>query len=62
MELGEILIFWFFVDFQPDQKVFELGRLSNDRDGNLLSNEGLESFWDALWLELWPFLFLTLVF
>ena len=23
----------------------------------MLSNEGLESFWDALWLELWPFLY-----
>ena len=23
---------------------------------NLLPNERLESFWDALWLELWPFL------
>ena len=28
----------------------------NDREFNLLSNRAIESFWDALWLELWPFL------
>ena len=25
----------------------------NDREFNLLSNGAIESFWDALWLELW---------
>ena len=29
----------------------------NDRELNLLSNGAVESFWDALWLELWPFLY-----
>ena len=29
---------------------------SNDRKFNLLSNGSIESFWDTLWLELWPFL------
>ena len=28
----------------------------NDREFNLLSNGAIESFWDALWLELWPLL------
>ena len=35
---------------------------SNDVRRNLLSNDVDESFWDALWLELWPFEVLTLVF
>ena len=26
---------------------------ANDRELNLLSNGAVESFWDALWLELW---------
>ena len=30
---------------------------SNEARRNLLSNERLESFWDALWLELGPFLY-----
>ena len=30
---------------------------SNEARRNLLSNERLESFWDGLWLELWPFLY-----
>ena len=34
---------------------------SNEARRNLLSNERLESFWDALWLELWPFLLLLLL-
>ena len=25
-----------------------------DSPCNLLPNRGIESFWDALWLELWP--------
>ena len=29
---------------------------SNEVQRNLLPNEPIESFWDALWLELWPFL------
>ena len=29
---------------------------SNEARRNLLPNEPIESFWDALWLELWPFL------
>ena len=28
----------------------------NEARRNLLSNERLDTFWDALWLELWPFL------
>ena len=28
----------------------------NSRKSNLLSNGAVESFWDALWLELWPLL------
>ena len=32
---------------------------SNEARHNLLSNERLDSFWDALGLELWPFLYLT---
>ena len=32
---------------------------SNEARRNLLSNERLDTFWDALWLELWPFLYLT---
>ena len=28
----------------------------NDREFDLLPNCAVESFWDALWLELWPFL------
>ena len=35
---------------------------SNDAPHNLLSNDVDESFWDALWLELWPFEVLTTVF
>ena len=31
---------------------------SNEARRNLLQNEPIESFWDALWLELWPFLYL----
>ena len=31
---------------------------SNEALRNLLSNERLDTFWDALWLELWPFLYL----
>ena len=34
---------------------------SNDARRNLLSNDVDESFWDALWLELWPFEVLTCV-
>ena len=31
---------------------------SNEARRNLLSNEHLDTFWEALWLELWPlFLF-----
>ena len=30
---------------------------SNEARRNLLSNERLDAFWDALWLELWPFLY-----
>ena len=30
---------------------------SNEARHNLLSNERLDTFWDALWLELWPFLY-----
>ena len=30
---------------------------SNEAGHNLLSNERLDTFWDALWLELWPFLY-----
>ena len=33
--------------------------LSNEARRNLLSNERLDTFWDALWLELWPFLCFT---
>ena len=29
----------------------------NDSPRNLLPNRAIESFWDALWLELWPFLY-----
>ena len=29
----------------------------NDSPRNLLPNHAIESFWDALWLELWPFLY-----
>ena len=32
---------------------------SNEARRNLLQNEPIESFWDALWLELWPFLCFT---
>ena len=39
-----------------------LGPRSNDARRNLLSNEPVESFWGALWLELWPFEVLTIVF
>ena len=35
---------------------------SNDARRNLLSNDVDESFWDALWLELWTFEVLTCVF
>ena len=35
---------------------------SNDARRNLLSNDVDESFWDALWLELWPFEVLITVF
>ena len=31
----------------------------NDSPRNLLPNRAIESFWDALWLELWPFLCFT---
>ena len=31
---------------------------SNESWHNFLSNEHLESFWDALWLELWPLYFI----
>ena len=34
---------------------------SNGARHNLLSNDVDESFWDALWLELWPFEVLTIV-
>ena len=27
----------------------------NDTPRNLLPKPAIESFWDALWLELWPF-------
>ena len=30
---------------------------SNEARRNLLSNERLDTFWDGLWLELWPFLY-----
>ena len=30
---------------------------SNEGRRNLLSNERLDTFWDTLWLELWPFLY-----
>ena len=30
---------------------------SNEARRNLLSNERRDTFWDALWLELWPFLY-----
>ena len=29
----------------------------SDSPRNLLPNRAIESFWDALWLELWPFLY-----
>ena len=29
----------------------------NDMPHDLLPNRAIESFWDALWLELWPFLY-----
>ena len=29
----------------------------NDTPRDLLPNRAIESFWDALWLELWPFLY-----
>ena len=29
--------------------------LSSDRKLNLVSNGAVESFWDALWLVVWPF-------
>ena len=29
----------------------------NDTPCDLLPNRAIESFWDALWLELWPFLY-----
>ena len=35
---------------------------SNEARRNLLSNERLDTFWDALWLELWPFLYFTVEF
>ena len=35
---------------------------SNDARRNLLSNDVDESFWDALWLELWMFEVLSAVF
>ena len=28
-----------------------------DTPRNLLPNHAIESFWDALWLELWPLLY-----
>ena len=28
----------------------------NDSPCNLLPNRVIESFWDALWLDIWPFL------
>ena len=39
-----------------------LGPIPNESLRNLLQNERLESFWDALWLELWPFLSFYVVF
>ena len=35
---------------------------SNEARRNLLSNRAVEGFWDALWLELWPFEVLTYAF
>ena len=29
----------------------------SDAPHNLLPNRAIESFWNALWLELWPFLY-----
>ena len=31
--------------------------LKNDSPRHVLPNRAIESFWDALWLELWPFLY-----
>ena len=37
---------------------FDMPACPNDRGGNLLSSGAVESFWGALWLELWPFLYI----
>ena len=50
------------IDFAHESNVPNIGLRfslipSNEALRNWLSNERLDTFWDTLWLELWPFLY-----
>ena len=51
---NDVLRFWHFYPLISAFQAFS--RIPNDRKLNLLSNGAVESFWDAVWLGIEPFL------